>query len=214
MGKVTDRRGKIYIGSMNMRGKWAPRPAKTVVVNVTSAQGKASNNRRDFSPMTEKEGGYRGFNNFESFWQSGKVFDGVPEEKTKAFWKTVNKPMRRNPKTKGKQVLHASWPEHPNERMDYVVSRKQVYVPNYLAYMKDSEMTAYWNAQLDKGTDIVIMDFDGPRIPNENKDEQVTCVEVTEELLREKINDPAFPFGHGYVVAAHLAGIEPSQYII
>ena len=79
--------------------------------------------------------------------------------------------------------------------------------------MKDSEMAAYWNAQLDKGTDLVIMDFDGPRIPNQNKDEQVTCVEVTQELLREKINDPTFPFGHGYVVAAHLAGIEPSQYI-
>jgi hypothetical protein len=38
------------------------------------------------------------------------------------------------------------------------------------------------------------------------------CLEVTQEMLMEKINDTRFPFGHGYVVAAWLAGLEPKDY--
>ena len=47
--------GKIFIASMNMRGKWAEPQADLenyIKVNVTSAQQKANKNRRDFSPMT------------------------------------------------------------------------------------------------------------------------------------------------------------------
>ena len=43
--------GKVYIGNMNMRGARAVPPEGAIIVNVTSAQGKQSKNRRDFSPM-------------------------------------------------------------------------------------------------------------------------------------------------------------------
>ncbi len=43
--------GKVYLASMNLRGEGATK------VNVTSAQGLSSKNRRDFSPMTPDEGG-------------------------------------------------------------------------------------------------------------------------------------------------------------
>ena len=56
------KRGKVYIASMNMRGKWAEKPENTTIINVTSMQAKDSKNRRDFSPMTEYN--YRGFYNF------------------------------------------------------------------------------------------------------------------------------------------------------
>ena len=32
-------------------------------------------------------------------------------------------------------------------------------------------------------------------------------------MLKEKINDTSAPFGHGYVIAGLLAGIEPYNYI-
>ena len=38
-------------------------------------------------------------------------------------------------------------------------------------------------------------------------------MEVNIGNLRNKINDPKFPFGHGYVVAAALLDIEPKDYI-
>ena len=44
--------GKVYLASMNLRGEWAKAPEGATKVNVTSAQGLSSKNRRDFSPMT------------------------------------------------------------------------------------------------------------------------------------------------------------------
>jgi len=76
--------GKIFVASMNMRGKWADPLGETPTkINVTSAQSKTSKNRLNFSPMTPIDGGYKGYWNFESYWQSGKVFENIPIEKTK-----------------------------------------------------------------------------------------------------------------------------------
>lgn len=201
--------GKVFIASMNLRGEWASAPAGTVKVNVTSAQGLENKNRRDFSPMTQIEGGYEGFWNFEAFWQSGKVFEGIEEEKVKKFWHNISEPKRRYPGSKGKKVLYARFEHVPDEKMDYVTSRKKVYVPRYFDVMKKKEMALYWKKQVEEGKDIVVYDFDGPR----NMDGGVTCVEVTKEVLVEKINDTHFPFGHGYIVAAWLKGMYPEEYM-
>jgi hypothetical protein len=48
---------QVYLASMNLRGDWAKAPDGATKVNVTSAQGLSSKNRRDFSPMTPVEGG-------------------------------------------------------------------------------------------------------------------------------------------------------------
>lgn len=201
--------GKVFIASMNLRGAHAPAPANAIKVNVTSAQGLANKNRRDFSPMTHIEGGYEGFWNFEAFWQSGKVFEGIHEEKVKAFWHKVSEAKRRYPGSKGKSVLYARFEHAPEEQMDYVTSRKKVYVPRYVDLIRDREMTLYWTEQVAAGKDIVIYDFDGPR----TADGGVTCLEVNRELLCEKINDVQFPFGHGYIVAACVKGISPEEYL-
>lgn len=201
--------GKVYIASMNLRGEWAVAPTGTTKVNVTSAQAKNNKNRIDFSPMTHIEGGYKGFWNFEAFWQSGKVFDGIDEKKVKNFWKNVKEPKRRYPGSKGKNVLYARFEHNPEEKMDYITSRKKVYVPVYFDLMKNKEMSLFWKKQVENGKDIVIYDFDGPRLINGG----VTCLEITLELLRQKINDTQFPFGHGYIIAAWLKGIKPEEYI-
>uniref|UniRef100_A0A6C0JRE4 Uncharacterized protein n=1 Tax=viral metagenome TaxID=1070528 RepID=A0A6C0JRE4_9ZZZZ len=189
----------VYIASMNLRGKWAERPDNALLLNVTSAQGKTNKNRLAFSPMTET--GYRGYYNFEAFWQSGKVYKDIPEEKTKQFWKAVKQPKRRYPGSKGKTVLYSKW-EH-TDKLDYVSSRKKVYVPLYYDMVKDEKQISFWKEQLSNGNDIVIYDFDGPRLD----DGSVTCLKVTRKLLQEKINDTRFPFGHGYVVAMLLKDI-------
>lgn len=201
--------GRIFIASMNMRGKWAtPILENSIKINATSAQAKASKNRLAFSPMTEIDGGYKGYWNFESYWQSGKVYQGISAEKTKKWWKELKAPKRRYPGSKGLEVLHAVF-DGSDEKMDYITSRKKVYVPEYYNLIKNKETLLYWKKMLKEGKNLVVYDFDGPR----TVDGEVMCTELTEELLVDKINDPQFPFGHGYIVAAAIAGITLSVYI-
>ena len=201
--------GKIYIASMNMRGIWAdPLVDNSIKINVTSAQAKASKNRIDFSPMTEIVNGYKGYWNFESYWQSGKVYEDIPIEKTKKWWKNLKEPKRRFPNSKGKKILYALFDEN-DEKMDYITSRKKVYIPEYYELIKDKEMIIYWKNKLNAGYNLTIYDFDGPR----TNDGNVLCLELTKELLIEKINDTIFPFGHGYIVGACIADIYPNLYI-
>ena len=49
----------------------------------------------------------------------------------------------------------------------------------------------------------------GPR----TVDGEVQCIELTLGLLKEKIHDTSFPFGHGYVLAGFIKDIEPNEYI-
>lgn len=202
-------KGKIYIASMNLRGKHAKMiDENSIKINVTSAQAKNNKNRLDFSPMTPVEGGYKNYWNFESYWQSGKVFEGIPEKVSKAWWRSQKTPKRRFPKAKNHKVLYAHFDNNPLI-MDYITSRKKVYVSEYYELIKNREMTKYWKNIVNSGKSITIYDFDGPR--TENGD--VTCLEVTKELLINKINNEKFPFGHGYIVAGLLADIEPQHYI-
>lgn len=195
--------GKIYVASMNMRGRWAdPICENPIKINVTSAQAKTSKNRLNFSPMTPIEGGYKGYWNFESYWQSGKVYENIPIEKTKKWWQELKEPKRRFPNSKGKNVLYAIF-DGNDEKMDYVTSRKNIYIPEYYNLIKDKEHIEYWKKSLNEGNNLVIYDFDGPR----TKDGNTLCLELTKELLTEKINDTQFPFGHGYIVAACIGGI-------
>ena len=199
--------GKVYLASMKMYGKWAtPIDENSKIINVTSSQSKSSKNRRDFSPMSEIEGGYKGYWNFESYWQSGKVFDNIPEDKTKKWWLNLKKPKRRYPNSKGMKVLYSSWEN--NEKLDYITSRKKVYVPEYFELIKNKEMLLYWKNEFQKGINITIYDFDGPK----EKDGTVSCLEITKDVLINKINDTEFPFGHGYVVASAILGINYNEF--
>ena len=130
-------RGKVYIASMEVRGKWAQRPNNVTIINVTSGQSRNSRNRRDFSPMTPIENGYKGFWNFESYWQSGKVFDGIPREKTLTFWKNKKEPARKYPGAKNARVIYSVW-DHITQPLGYIDSRKKVYIPEYFELIKNT----------------------------------------------------------------------------
>jgi len=103
-------------------------------------------------------------------------------------------------------VLYARWND---EKMDYITSRKKVYVPEYYKLIKNKKMVVHWRQKLRDGYDLTVYDFDGPR----TKEGHVTCLKLTAELLIEKINDARFPFGHGYIVAAVIADIHPNSYL-
>jgi len=202
-------KGKVYIASMNLRGTHAQSPPNTIKINVTSAQSKTNKNRLCFSPMTEIDGGYKGFYNFESYWQSGKVYEDIDKEITKTWWMNNKLPKRRYPNSKNKKVLFAEFDDYPNEQMDYITSRKKIYVPKYYDLIKEKEITKYWQKMVNSGTDVVVYDFDGPRKPNGD----VECVQISKELLINKINDSTFPFGHGYIVAGLLCDLLPNDYL-
>ena len=204
------KKGSVFIASMNLRGeRGKPLDVNSLKLNVTSAQRTLSLDRRDFSPMTPIEGGYKGYWNYESRWQSGKIFEGIDEKMSKNWWKAQTKPKRRYPKGKGKTILCARFEGYEDiGDMDYVTARKTVYVKEYYDLIKDRERTLYWKKLLEEGQSITIYDFDGPR----TDDKGVTCLELNEDLLRDKINDLKFPFGHGYVVACALTGIDLSVF--
>ena len=203
-------KGEILVCSMNMRGEWASLPEngkQYIKINVTSAQGKAAKNRLAFSPMTPIPNGYKGFWCFENYWQSLKVFQDIPFETSSSYFRQLSEPKRRYPKSKGKKVLYAK--TETGQELDYIESRKQVYVPEYYQLIKDNEMTLYYKKMLQEGHNLAFYDFDGPRTEGHG----VTCLELTEDLLKDKINDCSHPFGHGYIVAATIADIMPEKYI-
>ncbi len=196
--------GKVWIAAMNMRGVRAEAvdPA-SVRVNVTSAQAKLNKHRLAFSPMTPIKGGYKGYWNFESYWQSGKKFKGVPIERSRAWWRAQEVPRRRFPGAKTRVVEHAEFEGHPKP-LGYVESRKRVYVPEYAALIERRAELKELQELVAAGTSVTVYDFDGPRSP---EDGAPLCLEVTRELLVNKLHDTQYPFGHGYIVAAKIAKI-------
>jgi hypothetical protein len=137
-------RPKIYVASMKLRGAHAPLPVVGAKrVNVTSAQATASKWRRDFSPMSPIAGGYRGFYCFENYWQSFKNYAELGHTSNPASraafvekWRRLQRGKRRLPETKKFRAVSATY-EDGVER-SYVDSRRNVYVPQYYALVKDT----------------------------------------------------------------------------
>ena len=105
--------------------------------------------------------------------------------------------------------MHAEL-SHIDSPLNYIESRKLVYVPEYYELIRTNKVFQDLKKTVDNGQNITVYDFDGIRT-NSGKP---SVKAVSLELLKEKNNDEKFPFGHGYVVASSLLGIEPSQYII
>ena len=229
---------KVYVGARNVKKpgpQKAPYPANAILVDVTSCQAKSNPNRLAFSPMHIHEGemytdpfGYK-WSCFENAWQSGKVWKTekgkeVPHDLTLKKWqrRPIYKAHRKlsafYPKASKWTVATSLFPEEPGHRFGYVESRKRVYVPRYEAFVNDLGRAGAVHSRLtlrglrdlvrDQDRPIVIFDLDGPRTPEGGME----CLEVTREMLRERIHDERHPFGHGYVVAAMAAGIPHQDY--
>ena len=162
---------------------------------------------------------WKGFQNFEGWWQSLKRYlkNGLPiskekAAKIKAWWKKQTTAKRRctiaHPRD-GYTVSHAEDDEDDQKvRYNYIQSREKLYVPQYVEMIKDTQSLAECKKLMAEGKDLVFMDFDGPKDADGNH----TCVEVTVETLKQYVQDTRFPFGHGFVVAAEVAGIDHKLY--
>lgn len=89
-----------------------------------------------------------------------------------------------------------------SDALDYISSGKNVYLLLYIKAVTDSSVIKDLQTTL-KQKSIVIYDFDSPR----SEDGKPICLELTKELFYEKLNDPKFPFGHGYIVAGLISGV-------
>ena len=197
-------------------------PSMDFKVDVTSGQPHKSPNRLTFSPMTKSDGKYRGFPCFENYWQSGKRYKelghtSIENKKKDIEWlKTIDKPYRRHPKARGLIPFDAIYPDITDIPMDYVTSRKMVYVPLYSKLINNKEQLDFYQKHYRSGKNILVVDYDGPKVSSTKEDVvyERPCLPVTLDLLQSKINDTNFQFGHGYIVAAMIMGINHLEYII
>ena len=210
---VDQNRGKVYVLTKKMRGKWADYKSlrgelgQLYLVDVTSSSVKY---RDHFSPMKiPNSGDYYGFHCFENFWQSGKVYQDVDRKKQIEWWKNQVKGKRVYPSGKQHRVLYAEWSEINTKRYNYIESRKDIYVPYYHNLIKDDLVLKQLKEKVMQGINIAIVDYDGPK----KNDGSPDILEVNLDVLKTKINDPRFPFGHCYVVSSELLGIPIQDYI-
>ena len=173
---------------------------------------------------------------FENYWQYGKIFRDLGHlDRNNKFTKQwiafrkkgySEKKGHRHPKgTKTNEVLYkytkgnkeynkykyyiASTSYYFGEYMDYITSRKKVYCPVYEQLIKQTMFYQELKKEVcENGMNVMILDLDGPK---GNSDDE-KCLKVTQKMLQEKINDARYPFGHGYVFAAMIAGIQTSEY--
>ncbi len=100
--------------------------------------------------------------------------------------------------------------------LDYIESRKGIYVPIYTELVKKEQQFKQLQRRLENGENLLIIDIDGPHQEsleyykkkyNVRNDFIVNdTILITEENLNIMVNDEKHPFGHGYCLAAALLG--------
>lgn len=94
------------------------------------------------------------------------------------------------------------------QRLGYIEARKRIYVPAYARLARRTPAFAALSAMVAAGENVLIVNLDGPPLgayPDGR--------EASADTMRDAINDPGHPFGHGYVVAAMLAQLPLSSIV-
>lgn len=232
-------RGEIYVGKKAERGvvgSTDPIIINVLNINVTSGSLNKINGipAKQFSPMClgpVDEMQIFGIGNqiaqlFENYWQYGKIFKelGHIDEagnithawylfRDNGYKKTKGDRHPDGTKSKDVKYLDTRGNRHfryytaissmyLNNILDYINSRKLIYAPVYGWLVVRTQAFSELVKTIESGRNVQILDFD--ILPGSHK--------VTLEFLKERINDPNLPFGHGYILAGLLAGIDPSEY--
>ncbi|CAH6419623.1 Hypothetical protein HVR_LOCUS694 [uncultured virus] len=233
------KRGEVYTGKKAERGVvGSTDPVLPGVLNINATSGSVNKINgipaKQFSPMylgpvIEKDIFGKGDQTaliFEDYWQYSKIFrelGHIDEQgritqiwynfRAKGYAKTKGD---RHPEgTKSNEVKYIDNRGNRHFRyytaissmyldnvLDYVTSRKYIYAPVYGWLVVRTQAFHELRRQVDAGQNVQILDYDV--LPGSNR--------ITVEFLRDRINDPKVSFGHGYVLAGLLAGIEPSEY--
>lgn len=105
-----------------------------------------------------------------------------------------------------------------NKRLNYIESRKQIYVPLYCELVKQQQKFLELKNKLINGENLLIIEVDGPHqeslsyYKNEwNVDDDFienNTMLATEKNLNIMLNDDKHAFGHGYCLAMSLLNLE------
>ena len=224
----------MYVGRIS-RAQKQPRRDGVTNINVTSGSGNkiaGISIAKVFSPMyigPVVDGDGLMFKTMEGYWQGNKIYKELghldKDNKTTLKWESFRreqaglmKGVRHPPVLKTTEVKYVDskgrkWykyllpicAKYNGEVLGYLDSRKRAYAPKYHSLVVQTKAFKALKERVENGENVMILDFDGPQ------DEPDGC-EVTIDFLKTKINDTTVPFGHGYVLAGALLGIEPSLY--
>ena len=161
---------------------------------------------------------------FENLWQYGKVYPliydenkkivsgvdefGNPSEEfykwRKRFYELKKEKGTRHPsfpsKIRHRDCLYmVHFDKEGNlEKLDYVTSRKKIYIPEYAKLIVNTDSFKYLKQLYENGSKIALCDFDAWNYYGPNLDQDTTIIDV--------VNDPTFKVGHGYVIKMLLQG--------
>lgn len=146
-------------------------------------------------------------NIMENYWQYSKIYsvdvvdgqvqDSFYQRRAVGFKSNVAK--RRVFAKKSGVTTVAAY--HDGKVLGYVDSRLY-YCHYYSQLVKEHPMFVALKSLVTNGTNVLILDYDGPDVDSHNTELTLTYV------YNEYIN-PHRPFGHGMVLCSMLLGIEP-----
>ena len=215
-------KGNVRIGQKRRRGITGdknPTYLNYRNIDVTSGGMNIINNIRTSTLSPLKLGpvyidGIKIAEKFENYWQYGKMWkkaghikDRTDSEPTNEWFRFRKEGYEKNigkrrPFPKSKGYGNASTSRYNNKTYDYITSRKKIYVPIYANLIRNLPIMKELQKLINNGINILIIDGDGP--PKSTYPEGLP---MNIENWNKMINDPIYPFGHGYIVAALLSGL-------
>ena len=107
-----------------------------------------------------------------------------------------------------------------DQPLDYIESRKQIYLPLYIELVSQQDQFFELKELLSKGMNLLIIEVDGPHEESmsyyikkygvSTDFIELNTMLANEDNLRIMLNDPKHPFGHGYCLAVALLELDLS----
>jgi hypothetical protein len=144
--------------------------------------------------------------------------DGEPND---AYWKWRDAGMKNAEPVRYPVGMHHrrnckfALKEKSGAHLDYISSRKQIYLPVFVELVKKAPRFKKLQDRLKKGENLLIVEVDGPHqesMPYYKEKYAVAddwidqdSILVTKESMKTMINDSKHNFGHGYCLAIALS---------
>ena len=228
--------GNVRIGQKFKRGVTGstnPKVTGYLNVDVTSGgmkkfvDGSRANSLSPFKLGPIYVNGQKVAEIFENYWQFGKMWklaghfkQGNIIEPSLAWYAFRKKGYamtkgKRHPFPKAKGYGRPGHSMYNDKLYEYVPSRKDIYIPLYAALIRHLPVMKEMKRLLQNGQNIMILDGDGPPqkilVNGQLQSLYPTGTPMNIELWNKMVNDPKYSFGHGYVVAALLAGLDVAE---
>ena len=155
--------------------------------------------------------------------QNGQKDDSDEIILTSEYWNwrknlmTCKYPVRYPVGYKHRHKCLFSFLQDPMENLDYIQSRKQIYLPIYDSLIRKESKFDKLKIKHYQGENLLILEVDGPHSESLDYYKQQYHVDdtfierntmlATPEYLKIMLEDSKHPFGHGYCLAASLLNL-------